>query len=476
MELSVKYRQSPPQGIGDVIGQTAVQVGRGDAGTVSGFHSAQSFGGLPGQEILYGLGRGMIISAAQLEGSLLPVSLESNSGQRVVGAEVGGTHPHQKTAVDIFAVSGPMAHAVGYQPPLLRGGCYHLAAGTDAEGKGGAAVRQVAGQLVVGGGQFLPGGAKLSQRDSALGVLDAHADGKGLLFHGNAGLQQHLEGVSGGVAGGEDQCVTRQIIASLRAFYSQSGYRPIPEDETGELMAEAHVAAQADQFLSNIFDHVPQHVGTDVGLVLVQNVLRGSCVHQGAEHGGDPGIVGAGGQLTVGEGARAPLAELDVGGGVQYAGGPEMLHVGGALLHRAAPLQHNGGQAVAGQKEGGEEPGGAHAYHHRRQGRGPPHGWENVGGALVEGDIFVPAPGHNLAFIGRGYIHSVDVVDVALFPGVDGLSGQRQPGDDLRFHAQNAGGLFFQLPLAAVKGQGDILDAEHRVILVFLRMLVLYHK
>ena len=365
----------------------------------------------------------MIVSAPKGEGGLLPVSLESNSGQRVVGAEVGGTHPHQKAAVDIFAVSGPMAHAVGYQPPLLRGGGYHLAAGTDAEGKGGAAVRQVAGQLVVGGGQFLPGGAKLSQRDSALGVLDAHADGKGLLFHGNAGLQQHLEGVSGGVAGGEDQCVTRQIIASLRAFYSQSGYRPIPEDETGELMAEAHVAAQADQFLSNIFDHVPQHIGTDVGLVLVQNVLRGSCAHQGTEYGGDTGIVGAGGQLTVGEGACPSLTKLDVGGWVQHAGGPEPLYISGPLLHRAAPLQDDGGQTVPGQKEGGKQPGGAHTDHHRRQGRGSPHGWENIGGALVQGDVSVPAPGHDLAFVGHGHIHSADVVDVVLFPGVDGLPG-----------------------------------------------------
>ena len=108
-------------------------------------------------------------------------------------------------------------------------------------------------------------------------------------------------------------------------------------------MAETHVAPQPDQLQPDVFHYVPQHVGADVRLVLVQNIRRSPCRHQLPEHGGDPGIVGTGVQLAVGEGARAALTELHVGGGVQYAGGPKLFHIGSALLHRAASLQHDGG-------------------------------------------------------------------------------------------------------------------------------------
>ena len=171
--------------------------------------------------------------------------------------------------------------------------------------------------------------------------------------------------------------------------------------------------------------------------------------------------MGAGGQLAVGEGACAPLAELDVGGRIEHAGGPEPLHVGGPLLHRAAPLQHDGGNAAAGQVEGGEEPGGAHAHHHRRQGGGAAHRREGIGGVLVERDVFIPAAGHDPGLVGHGHVYGTDIVDVALLPGVDGLPGQREPGDSVRLYAQDAGGLLFQLRLTAADGQRDILNSNH---------------
>ena len=201
MELPVKYRQSAPESVRYIAGQAAVQISGDHAGPVGGLHRTQSPGGLPGQKVLYRLGGSQITAAAQLEGGLLPVPLEGHARQRMVGAKVSGVDPHQEAAVDVPAVSGPVAHTVGHQPPLLRGGGHHLAAGTDTEGKGRAAVGQVTGQLVVGGGELLPGRAELSQRNSALGMLDAHPDGEGLLLHGHTGLVEHLEGVPGGVAG-----------------------------------------------------------------------------------------------------------------------------------------------------------------------------------------------------------------------------------------------------------------------------------
>ena len=71
---------------------------------------------------------------------------------------------------------------------MIAGGGYHLPAGTHAEGERRPARGQVAGQLVVGGGELVPELAELGPADRLLAVLDAHADGEALGLHGQAGL------------------------------------------------------------------------------------------------------------------------------------------------------------------------------------------------------------------------------------------------------------------------------------------------
>ena len=66
-------------------------------------------------------------------------------------------------------------------------------------------------------------------------------------------------------------------------------------------------------------------------------------------------IPGAGVQLAVGKGSRAPLAELDVGRGVQRPGGPEPLHILLPPLHVPPPLQQDGRRTAPGQGQGAEE-------------------------------------------------------------------------------------------------------------------------
>ena len=231
--------------------------------------AAQGFGGHTRQKVPHGLGGGPEVPAAQLEGGLLPPGLEGHARQRVLAAVVGGGDPHQEAAVDKGAVPGAAAHAVGHQPSRLRRGGHHRAAGTHAEGEGAAAVGEVAGELVVRRGQLLPGGAELGRRHRRLAVLNAHADGKGLGGHGHPGVHQHLKGVPGGVAGGEHQGVAGQVIPPGGAVHRQGGHPAVLQPQAGESVAEADVAPQADQLQTDGFHHVPQHVGADVGLVLV---------------------------------------------------------------------------------------------------------------------------------------------------------------------------------------------------------------
>ena len=232
-------------------------------------------------------------------------------------------------------------------------------------------------------------------------MLNAHADGEALALHGQAEFLQHLEGVPGGVAGGQDQGVTGDGggVGALFRDHSDGGQAPAALDQAGELVPEADIRAQGEQFLPDGFYHVSEHVGANVGLMGPLNILRGPMGHENVENVGDAGVVHSGGQLAVGKRARAALAKLDVGGGGEPARPPKKLHVSGALVHVRAPLQHDGPQARPGQGQRGEQPRRAHPHHHGRQGGGAVHrrqyircvlhGGHTPGGAAEDGRFLI---------------------------------------------------------------------------------------
>ena len=67
------------------------------------------------------------------------------------------------------------------------------------------------------------------------------------------------------------------------------------------------------------------------------------------------GVMDAGGQLAVGEGARASLAELDVGGGIEGTGAPKALHIPVRSSTGRPRSSTTGGDSVPDQVERGEE-------------------------------------------------------------------------------------------------------------------------
>ena len=136
-------------------------------------------------------------------------------------------------------------------------------------------------------------------------------------------------------------------------------------------------------------------------------------------------------------------------------------HVGGALLHRAAPLQHNGGQPRPGQEQGGEQARRAHAHHHRRQGGGPGGGGKDIGLPLKQGDVFAVGTAHQVLLVVGGQLYGADVVDVGFFPGVNGLAGQGQVPELVRAEPQQPGGPAPELLQVPVHGEGKIADSYH---------------
>ncbi len=221
-----------------------------------------------------------------------------------------------------------------------------------------------------------------------------------------------------------------------RAEWPGARIRASVDSQPGEFVPKADGAAQGNQLPPDIPHHLPEDVGADVGPVRVLHVGGSPRFHQGVQHGGDAGVVGAGGQLAVGEGPRPSLAELDVGALVQRPGGPEVPHVQGAPVNVLPPLQNGAGQAAAGQEQRGEQPRRPHPHYHRGERGFPFHLREHVGGSLRQGDVPPRRASHHSPLVGHGGFHCVDIVDAVFFSGVDGLPDDLQLPQRPRPHPQ----------------------------------------
>lgn len=144
---------------------------------------------------------------------------------------------------------------------------------------------------------------------------------------------------------------------------------------------------------------------------------------EGLHHVGQTGVMGAGGELSIGEGPGTALAKLDVGLRVQVAALPKGFHILDPLLQRLAPLQQNGPEPRFRQRQRRQQARRAAPHHHRRERRRAGHGGKHIGLRLrAQGDLLALGLGHHLLLVGDGHVHRHHIVDVFLFPGVDGLA------------------------------------------------------
>lgn len=160
------------------------------------------------------------------------------------------------------------------------------------------------------------------------------------------------------MARSQRQSIRLQRIGAGWRIHRYSREHAAPNGEAGETVFEPDVAAQAQQLQTDVPHHLHEHVGADVGLVGIADILRRAVYHQGFHHGGKTGVMGPGGQLSVGEGPGPALAELDVGAGVQRTPAPKGGYVAAPLLHGTAPLQNNGGRPARARKRAVKSPAG----------------------------------------------------------------------------------------------------------------------
>ena len=328
----------------------------------------------------------------------------------------------------------------------------------------------MAGELVGGGRKAGVSGVLLVLGGVAvrLTVLNPHAHGEGLGLQADTTGVEHGEGVPGGVAGAQGQVGTGKGSRTLWSLRGNAGQAALPDVQVRQAGFKADVRPQAEQLPAQIFQNGVQVVGAHMGLGVGQNVLRRPAGHQLLQNEAVARVFGAGVQLSVGEGAGAALAELDIGGGVQRAGGPEALHIRLPRLHGTAPLQQDGPQARPGQHQGAEETRRSCSHHHRRPLRRGPGGGKRVGGpGDRETHPFAAASPRGGGLVFDGDLHGVN--HEYPVPGVHTAAEDTEGENICLPDPQQPGGLRGEAGSGGAGGELDVFDFQQACHAPFLR-------
>ena len=247
------------------------------------------------------------------------------------------------------------------------------------------------------------------------------------------------------MAGGQDQRVAGHGVGAASVIHHDLRELISHRFHVRQTVAKAHLAAQPFDLLPDVLHHPPKEVGTHMRLVLPEDVLRSPRPNKGLHHVGDAGVMGAGGELAVGKGPCAPFAKLHVGFRVQVSPAPKGLHILHPLFQSLSALQQDGTQAGMGQTQGGQQPGGTAAHHHRLEGRPTGHRRKLIGSRfLLQLYILILDPTHHLFLLGEGHINRHHIVNVALFSCVDRLPHRDTPVDFAHRNPQYPRRLLFQ--------------------------------
>ena len=290
-------------------------------------------------------------------------------------------------------------------------------------------------------------------------MLNAHTHGKGLGLHGYLAMMEHLEGIPGAVANGKN-CPVAFDHTAVQQF--QSGEAASLCANIDHLAVEAHFAAQGNYPLAQILDHFQQHIGTHMGLGIVENLLPGTESDKLVQHPADSGIVHTGVQLAVGKSTCAALTELHIAPFIQLTRGEELLHFfvpGNRIL---SPFQNDGLQACHGQNQCREHARRTEANHH-----GTFLTFQFLLRRLIVSYLCNTCPlaaglPENPALVSvHRHIDGVDHLDVRLFPGIYTAPDDLYLPDFRIGNLQKLRSLVVQLMGIVLRGQRDISNSDH---------------
>jgi hypothetical protein len=180
--------------------------------------------------------------------------------------------------------------------------------------------------------------SKLRLIHEPLGVFHTATDGERLALQRQPQRMQHGEGVAGAVPHGHDDAGRCDGFAVSQAYAATTS---LPNSHGIHASAKAPPAAQAYDLLPECGHHAAEAIGSDMGLVPPQNVLRRPMGHKLRQHlaAASAPLLDLRGELAIGKGAGPTFAELDVGLRVKGLATPKGVHLPSALLNGPPALQ-----------------------------------------------------------------------------------------------------------------------------------------
>ena len=316
-------------------------------------------------------------------------------------------------------------------------------------------------QLVIRRGQSRVLHAVLRPVDDGLLLLNPGSHGKGLWLHGNSRLFQHLEGIPGTVADGQHRRPAGDDFPRIGLY---AGELAVFGFQACNLGRKTHLAPQLHNPLSQILHHGQQHVRAHMGLGIIEDVLPGSGLHHLLQHPADSGVVDAGVQLAVGEGARAPLAELDIAARIQAPSRKEGLHLGMTALGILSPLQNQGLPARLSQNQGGKHPRRAEADDHRPEFRGAHRLRRPIMRSGGNGRLLAAAHPKDFILVSlHRHIHGVDDFHIRFLPGIHTPADDGELPDFGIGHPEQPSRLKLELMGIVLRGHGNVPQSNHKL-------------
>ena len=154
--------------------------------------------------------------------------------------------------------------------------------------------------------------AVLRPVNQALRMLNACADGKGLLLQTKLAFIQHGKGIARAVADGEDQQAAGNLVFALRIFIDDGAYSVIFGENLRHLCAEMDFAAQRNDMFPHGADNAAQFIGADMRFGIDQDFPWRAEADERAQDMFCARVFCAGVEFAVRECACAALAKLDV--------------------------------------------------------------------------------------------------------------------------------------------------------------------
>ena len=271
--------------------------------------------------------------------------------------------------------------------------------------------------------------AILGPVDDILGMFDTHADGKGLLFQGNALVVEHVIRIAGTMADTHDDQLGRIFIAVIDGHRSNAAF--IVAMDGRDAAGKMDFPAPGFDGMTHILDYAAQDIGPDMGIIGIQDILRCAGIDKSLQDAPQQRMIDAGRQFAIRKGPGPTFAELDIRRGLERTATPKSFYIFRPGIDIAAPFKDDRRVAVFRQGQGSCQAGWAGPDDDRPMRHRLCTGMDFRRWRLGQTTdiLIIPAAFPHPVFVGKRNVDSEDEINPRLPPGINGPADNGKAGN-----------------------------------------------